>query len=101
MGNRDIDRRGSGEVMNREDDNMPTVGGIFSRLWRLPFLNLRQQKKIASVRAVVREEEGLWTDLVRHRQSFNRLRNIDHILEDDTATLKANAAAAQNRLAEE
>ena len=29
MGNRDIDRRGSGEVMDREDDNMPTVGGIF------------------------------------------------------------------------
>jgi hypothetical protein len=76
MGNRDIDRRGSGEVMDREDDNMPTVGGIFSRLWRLPFLNWRQQKKLASVRAVVQEEEGLWTDLFKHRQSFNRLKTL-------------------------
>lgn len=101
MGDRDIDQRGSGEIVNREDDNMPTVGGIFSRIWRWPFLNLRQQKKIASVRKVVQEEEGLWNDLIKHRQSFNRLKNIDDILAEDNATLKANAAAAQNRLAEE
>jgi hypothetical protein len=101
MGGRDIDRPAGGELMDREDDNMPTVGGIFSRLWRFPFLNLRQQKKLTSVRKVVQEEEGLWKDLVTHRQSFNRLRNIDHILAEDNATLKANALAAQNRLAEE
>jgi hypothetical protein len=101
MGDRDIDRPARGELMDREDDNMPTVGGIFSRLWRLPFLNLQQQKKLASVRKVVQEEEGLWKDLVTHRQSFNRLRNVDHILAEDNATLKANAVAAQNRLAEE
>jgi hypothetical protein len=76
MGNRDIDQPGRGELMDREDDNMPTVGGIFSRLWRLPFLNLRQQKKLASVRKVVQEEEGLWADLVKHRQSFNRLKTL-------------------------
>lgn len=101
MGNRDIDQHRSGEVANREDDNMPTVGGIFSRLWRWPFLNLRQQKKIASVRKVVQEEEGLWADLLKHRQSFNRLKNIDDILAEDDATQKANTRAAQNRLAEE
>jgi hypothetical protein len=101
MGNRDIDQPGRGELMDREDDNMPTVGGIFSRLWRFPFLNLRQQKRIASVRKVVQEEEGLWNDLIKHRQSFNRLKNIDDILAEDNATLKANALATQNMLAEE
>jgi predicted AAA+ superfamily ATPase len=101
MANRDLDQPGRGELMDREDDNMPTVGGIFSRLSRFPFFNLRQQKKLESVRRVVQEEEGLWNDLFKHRLSFNRLKNIKHILAGDTAAMEANAIAEQNRLAEE
>lgn len=90
-----------GDLIRAEDNRVPVIRTIFSRLSRFPFKNLWQRQKLASMREVFKEEKELFKEVDEHQRAFNRLKNIRHILEEDTATLKANAAAAKNRLAEE
>lgn len=99
--NKDSGKPVSSEVITTEDDRMPVVEGFFSRLSRFVFRNIWEQKKIESVRKVVREEKGFWADLTEHHKSFNRFKNINRILRDDNAAFEANAIASENRLAEE
>lgn len=88
-----------GEVTRREETRRTMVGAIFSRLSRLPFVNVWLEKKIDTARGVVKGEKDLFKDLAEHEQSFNRLLKIDLILRDDDATMEANAVEAENRLA--
>ena len=85
----------------REHKRMSIAGAVFSRLSRLPFVNIWLRKKVETSRAVIREEAGLFKDLRDHEESFNALLNIDNILREDDAQFEANALAAERRLAEE
>jgi hypothetical protein len=85
----------------REQNRMTIAGAIFSRLSRLPFVNVWLEKQVSTSRKVVREETGLFDDLVKHDESFNRLLNIDVLNRADDAKYEADAVAAENRLAAE
>jgi hypothetical protein len=85
----------------REQKRMSIAGAVFSRLSRLPFVNIWLRKKVETSREVIREEAGLFKDLRDHEESFNALLNIDNILREDDAQFETNALAAERRLAEE
>jgi hypothetical protein len=85
----------------KEQNRMTIAGSIFSRLSRIPFVNIWLRKKVETSREVVREEAELFRDLRDHEESFNTLLNIDNILREDDAQFEANALAAERRLAEE
>jgi hypothetical protein len=89
------------KIAIREQKRMSIAGAVFSRLSRLPFVNVWLRKKVETSREVIREEAGLFKDLRDHEESFNALLNIDNILREDDAQFEANALAAERRLAEE
>jgi hypothetical protein len=116
MGSRkeDDDKTVSGEVKTveeqeadekrmaiREQNRMRLGGAIFSRLSRVPFVNVWLEKKVSTSRKVAREEKGLCDDIFDLEKSFNRLENIDFFLRQDDAQAEAAALAAESKLAEE
>jgi hypothetical protein len=85
----------------REQNRMSIAGAIFSRLSRLPFVNVWLHKKVETSRKVIKEEKGLFDDLYDHEKSFRRLENIDTYLREDDAQAEAKALAAERALAGE
>jgi hypothetical protein len=85
----------------REQNRMSIAGAIFSRLSRVPFVNVWLHKKVETSRKVVKEEKGLFDDLFDHDKSFRRLENSDMFLREDDALAEAKALAAERELAEE
>jgi hypothetical protein len=112
--NEDDDKTVSGEVKTaeeqeaeekrmaiREQNRMSIGGAIFSRLSRLPFVNVWLHKKVETSRKVAKEEKGLVDDIFDLEKSFRRLENIDIFLREDDAQAEAKALAAERGLAEE